>query len=167
MDKIDLKADCEAKLSIRQIAKMRTTSYTNVRYWLKVHGLRTMISISRPDGPHKRLCKCGEDDPQKFYGKKGHICARCQNEYNIRKGRDMRQKCLDYLGAYCRQCGFDKHPSALEFHHIDPSEKDAGYGHYRYWTWERAKKEMDKCTVLCSNCHRAHHAGELILVDAA
>lgn len=58
----------------------------------------------------------------------------------------------------CVKCGYNEHPAALDFNHIDPSTKefDVGsavkHGHGR----ERIWAEMDKCEILCANCHRIH-----------
>jgi len=60
----------------------------------------------------------------------------------------------------CTQCGFD-HPAALDFHHEDPSKKDGNV--HRYISNGQPKKafeEIEKCIVLCANCHRIHHYKE-------
>jgi formate-dependent nitrite reductase cytochrome c552 subunit len=47
----------------------------------------------------------------------------------------------------------------LEFHHLEPSEKDFGIGskgHTR--SFEKIKLELDKCNLLCANCHREEHS---------
>lgn len=62
---------------------------------------------------------------------------------------------IEYKGGACSRCGYDRCPDALEFHHLDPAEKDFGVGtsgHCR--SWERVKAELDKCIMVCSNCHR-------------
>jgi hypothetical protein len=61
---------------------------------------------------------------------------------------------------YCVKCGFN-HPAALDFHHTDPSNKTGSVnqlvsdGRFRV-----AMKEVEKCIVLCANCHRIHHHEE-------
>jgi len=57
----------------------------------------------------------------------------------------------------CDQCG-ESDPRCLEFHHRDPSEKIEGVRHL----WHKSSKktamdEMEKCDILCANCHRKHH----------
>ncbi len=58
----------------------------------------------------------------------------------------------------CARCD-ENHIACLEFHHIDPSEKEVEVGRAvtNGWNKERIIKEMEKCEVLCSNCHRKHH----------
>ncbi len=55
----------------------------------------------------------------------------------------------------CERCGYNKCIGALEFHHLDPTIKDELVCRSR--SFEKAKKEMDKCVLLCSNCHREEH----------
>lgn len=64
------------------------------------------------------------------------------------------------VGLKCSKCGFD-HPAALDFHHINPNEKEfnislskSAYKSNK----EGLLKEMEKCIILCSNCHRIEHA---------
>ena len=66
---------------------------------------------------------------------------------------------LEYKGGCCEKCGYNKCIEALEFHHINPEVKDfevSGNGHCK--SWETIKKELDKCLLLCANCHRELHA---------
>lgn len=64
------------------------------------------------------------------------------------------------LGLKCCECGFS-HPAALEFHHTDPTKKDFNPSEKnKFITWERFLKEVEKCIVLCANCHRIHHYNE-------
>jgi hypothetical protein len=48
---------------------------------------------------------------------------------------------------------------ALDIHHVDPKKKDPDFKRMRGWAWDRIKNELDKCMLLCKNCHAAHHAG--------
>lgn len=60
-------------------------------------------------------------------------------------------------GLKCVQCGED-HPATLDFHHRDPSEKEKEVSIVaQYYGLDRLQKEIDKCDVLCSNCHRKLH----------
>jgi transcription elongation factor Elf1 len=59
----------------------------------------------------------------------------------------------------CERCG-ENHPACLEFHHLEPNIKEenlsvavANYG----WSKDKILKEIEKCVVLCSNCHRKIH----------
>jgi len=60
----------------------------------------------------------------------------------------------------CEKCGFS-HPAALDFHHENPKEKEREVSHYvRNDQYKKAMEEVEKCIVLCSNCHRIYHYEE-------
>ena len=67
---------------------------------------------------------------------------------------------IKVLGGKCCLCGFDDFQEALEFHHVNPAEKEftisAGYN----MSWQKIKHELDKCVLLCANCHRELHNNE-------
>lgn len=59
----------------------------------------------------------------------------------------------------CAKCGYDKIPSVLEFHHINPNEKDntiAKMSSNKY-NIDTIMQEIHKCICLCANCHREFH----------
>lgn len=60
----------------------------------------------------------------------------------------------------CISCGEDN-IACLDFHHLDSSQKEIEVSKAVAlgWSIERIKLEINKCIVLCSNCHRKHHAG--------
>ena len=69
---------------------------------------------------------------------------------------------VESFGGKCQICGYDKCIDALEFHHIDKSTKKEKPSYViMRWSWENAKKELDKCILLCSNCHKEIHFKEL------
>lgn len=110
-------------------------------------------------------CKiCGESDPDKMMNKgQGRkcltLCKNCHNTNTISRGRTNKSLYVEYKGGKCQKCDYSKCMEALEFHHIDPEYKDPTFQSMRYWGLEKAKLELDKCLLLCSNCHREIHAG--------
>ena len=58
----------------------------------------------------------------------------------------------------CVDCG-EAHPATLDFHHVDPKEKERSLGDIGKYGWSRAKAlaEIAKCVILCANCHRKRH----------
>lgn len=85
----------------------------------------------------------------------------------LKKAVDKRRKKIKSLavttkGGKCQFCGYDRCIGALEFHHLDPKGKDFGLGQNGLTrSWERTKNELDKCVLVCSNCHKEIHAGLL------
>jgi 5-methylcytosine-specific restriction endonuclease McrA len=109
-------------------------------------------------------CKCGETNPNKMMNKgKGRIslslCKECHNKNTIERGRTNKEIYIKYKGGKCERCNYNLCYEALDFHHIDPLEKDPNFSSIRYWGLEKAKNELDKCMLLCSRCHREKHAG--------
>lgn len=86
-----------------------------------------------------------------------------RKQYIIRAVHKRRKKiramAVEYKGGKCEICGYDRCVDALEFHHRNPSQKDfsvSSDGCTR--SWARVKTELDKCQMLCANCHRETHA---------
>lgn len=87
-------------------------------------------------------------------------CMKCRVEAVQRRRDALKLKAIEYKGNACCICGYKKYVGALEFHHLDPKEKDFGIGYKGYTrSLDSVKKELDKCILVCSNCHREIHAG--------
>lgn len=85
-------------------------------------------------------------------------CVKCRSEAVQRRRDKVKQMAVDYKGGKCQRCSYNKCTRALEFHHIDPNEKDFGIGYKGHTkAWEKIKVELDKCMLLCANCHREVH----------
>ena len=72
--------------------------------------------------------------------------------------RNNKQKLVDYKGGKCEICGYNKCIQAMDFHHKNPLEKRFELTSMNR-TWDILKEEVDKCLLVCSNCHREIHAG--------
>lgn len=84
----------------------------------------------------------------------------CRVEAVQRRRDKIKQMAVEYKGGKCAICGYDKYIGALEFHHLNPSEKDFSIGAKGYTrSFARVREELDKCVCLCSNCHKEVHAG--------
>ena len=105
------------------------------------------------------LCrKCQKDKKHKAQG----LCSTCYDTKRKRiRRRNNKLKAIGYLGGGCRVCGYSECVAALEFHHLDPSEKEDEPNILLRGTWEKLKKELDKCILLCSNHHREIHYEEM------
>ena len=67
---------------------------------------------------------------------------------------------VEYKGGKCQLCGYSRCPEALEFHHLKNGEKDFGISDRGYTrSWKTIREELDKCILLCANCHREVHSG--------
>jgi DNA replicative helicase MCM subunit Mcm2 (Cdc46/Mcm family) len=75
--------------------------------------------------------------------------------------RILKLKAIEYKGGACQRCGYNKCPGALSFHHLDPNEKDYGIsGGGVSRSFEKVKPELDKCILVCQNCHAEIHYEE-------
>jgi|GEM_PF-1188099 len=72
-------------------------------------------------------------------------------------------RAVAYKGGRCQRCGYDRCIQALQFHHLDPNQKDFTISG-KTMAWERIRDEIDKCVLLCANCHAELHAG---LIDSS
>lgn len=87
------------------------------------------------------------------------ICKSCKhsNLQNLR--RLFKQWCVDYKGGKCTICSYNKSLAALEFHHLNPNEKEFLLTRKGLISRKKAIIELDKCILVCSNCHRELHYG--------
>jgi len=127
--------------------------------------------MNDPDHPERRKKKRKQD--RAYGGKNAEVIrARAKAHYYANKEAKQRYileyqmrkkiKGVEYLGSKCMRCGFD-HPSALQFHHRDPSTKlfnitSKELSMPRKYPWETMiLPELDKCDLLCANCHFLEH----------
>lgn len=80
-----------------------------------------------------------------------------RREYNIqavaKRRRKVKQMAVEYKGGKCELCGYDRYVGALDFHHLRDKEFSVSKSGNTY-SWERVKAELDKCMLVCANCHR-------------
>jgi len=113
-----------------------------------------------------KICpRCKEEKKSDYFYKRRNkegssvYCKFCTNEQTIERQRKFKRSCIEYKGGKCESCGYDKYDGALEFHHKDPGKKDFTIANARLTSFsEKVKEELDKCSILCSNCHREEHA---------
>jgi len=129
----------------------------------KAHNTKNLIEVPvNKDRTHKfcTTCKTQKNLDEFYQGKKNFTnCKICHNESTKTRQKRLKQEAVNYLGGKCQVCNYDKYVGALEFHHIDPNTKEFSIGHNKMYSMERIKKELDKCLLLCANCHREFHGG--------
>lgn len=127
----------------------------------------------------KKCCsRCGEDKPlDKFPKSKGKVrqpCRKCQRlyvrahynknrKYYLEKQKARKEGIRAWIleiksKLSCIRCG-ESHIACTEFHHRDLEQKEEELSNVagRGWKKERILEEIEKCDVLCSNCHRKLH----------
>lgn len=115
-----------------------------------------------------KCVKCNTEQPESnFYkrpnriGKFQSYCKKCNHANVLERQRKFKLKCIEYLGGKCQRCGYNKYIGALEFHHLDPKQKDFEVSKLKLTSWNKNSaiilNELDKCELVCSNCHREIH----------
>jgi len=112
----------------------------------------------------KTCTTCHKEKPlSDFYKqadrKKGaSSCKSCFNRYCVDRWIQKKKDAINYKGGKCNRCGYDDHYAALQFHHMDPTTKDVMWNKLRLRSWDKIVVELDKCDLLCANCHSIEHA---------
>lgn len=103
-----------------------------------------------------RNCKRHGETIYTLTSQKKWRCKKCNIETTIEHRRKLKRMAIEYKGGKCQICNYDKSIYALDFHHLDKNQKDFSIANKSY-SWERIKSELDKCILVCSNCHREIH----------
>ena len=158
-------------MSINMIAEESNCSAGSVRHWLKKYGLKT----SAPAGPRikriegKHFCgDCEEYLPySEFYVRqRGGYSGNCKKCTLIRSKKHLEEKyvfrkleAINLKGGCCERCGYKNNYAALCFHHKDTSTKNFGIDsrNLRMRKWDLILEELEKCSLLCHNCHMEEH----------
>lgn len=121
----------------------------------KSHNTRTARALSGSPEPPIQCETCGR--VYVYNKQKGHSKTRC-NSCQVNLGRfEFKLRCIAYKGGKCSLCGYCKCPRSLVFHHTDPEKKDFSVSGSHARSWESIKTELDKCVLLCTNCHGEVH----------
>lgn len=175
MEKETLESYLKSGLSLNAIAKKTKQSLSTIRYWSRKHKLKSEFTTFRNQGKKEygecRLCpRCkNQVATNDFYSRRGiknasTYCKSCTNLQTVERQREFKSKCIEYKGGKCqsKNCstpgGYSRCPGGLEFHHLDPKQKDFCISKMKNHRFnDVVKKELDKCSMLCSCCHREAH----------
>jgi len=141
--------------NIEQVAEKLNMDYNAVRYQMRKHDIAS--TAKRRYIGSDFLCECGESNPSNFYGDRKSSCKSCHNKKTHANQKSNKQWAVDYKGGKCEECGYDKSLNALQFHHKVYTEKDVNYSTMSSWGKDKMTVELDKCQLLCANCHAEKH----------
>lgn len=151
--------------SISKIAEAVGRSMGTVRHWLAKYGLRTECppGLPRRPGAEKALAEglseatlaCPRHGAAEHVrDSRGHYrCRQCRVESVVRRRRKVKQILVAEAGGRCRMCGYARCAAAMEFHHLNPEEKEFGLAQRGARNIEALRAEVRKCVLLCANCH--------------
>jgi helix-turn-helix protein len=158
-------------LTTREIAAELDRSQSNVRYWLRCHGLRVVrargVSIATTASVGDIVQgDCPKHGPGPFVRRRDGAwrCLRCRSLAVSARRRRVKSVLVAEAGGRCVICGYDRHPGALQFHHVEPALKSFDLGRVGVaLSLERARAEASKCALLCANCHAEVENGDATL----
>jgi transposase len=155
--------------TVREAAAHFGCGYSTVRYWLKKLGVETarmtrlrQSQAAIENGKTRVVLTCPEHGEVEFFRRQdgNYRCSKCRTASVSAWRRRMKLKLVERAGGRCALCGYDRHPAALHFHHVDPTTKLfvlSRQGVTR--SYAEAAAEADKCVLLCGNCHAEVEAG--------
>ena len=126
-----------------------------------VHNTNRLHEEEEQDGrfvklPERKVdCRCEDcgkhyvydrDAPRGNHGLK--LCGACRARQNRKR---VKAQAIEYKGGKCQICGYSRCWRSLQFHHLDPSTKKLRISGRQ--GWGAVKKELDKCILVCANCH--------------
>jgi transposase len=151
--------------SLREIAAQVDRSLGTVRHWLRRYELK--VPPHRHDAPSDRAqvtkLTCRRHGRTDFVleGRGSYRCKQCRMERVASRRREIKRTLVRDAGGKCVLCGYDKHLEALQFHHLDPGQKQFHLGQGGVSrSLARCRAEASKCALLCANCHAEVEAGK-------
>lgn len=167
MNKDTLLQLIENKKSSREIASALNISTTSVYYWLNKYDLKTYYSTRVIKSDTRECTHCNTIKPLSEFGYKNaaktrqsFICRCCVNAKIRLRAKSLKLLCVSYKGGKCNICSYNRCLYALEFHHINQNEKEFEITGFKSTSLTaKLRNELDKCVLLCANCHREAHFG--------
>ncbi len=102
---------------------------------------------------------------KKYYAENAEILKAKTRDYRKLNGdkrnytiAERKLACVKLMGGKCFDCGKEYPHYVYDFHHLNPEEKEGLVN--MQWSWEHIVNELNKCVMLCSNCHRIRHHGD-------
>jgi transposase len=156
--------------SLNDLSEVLGLSVSTVRHWLQKYQLETsgmgwrrqQTRRAREAGLRHITRNCTHHGMTTFIleGRGYYRCIECRKCAVSSWRRRAKRRLVDAAGGHCLLCGYDRHPGALHFHHLDPTQKRytlSRAGHTR--SFAEALEEAKKCVLLCANCHAEVEAG--------
>lgn len=155
---------CGSKIPWKIKIDVKEHNLKNRKYCLicSPFGLHNTVKLNceyTSQSKNKKNCKtknckiCGKSILQV----RGAKCWSCASKLSRERHANELYK---IMGAKCWVCGYNKCKSAMDYHHVDPSQKKFNLTmREMQYAWHRILEEVKKCALLCCRCHREYHDG--------
>lgn len=167
---IAAKVGCSTPTVVRRRQKLAIPSHAERLAWTE----RDALLFSEG---YIKCRKCEEKLPIKLFTKNRFAkhgyrkeCRDCHQNVIKKRRRKIKQFWVEQMGGRCQYCGFNKWIGPLQFHHIEWDRRNKKHDNtypnivlYRKYDVDQIRAELDKCCLLCSNCHDAIHSSEISL----
>jgi transposase-like protein len=166
----------EQGATFAQIAAAVDRSKATVRHWLIRYGLKTRGGPGRrPAAAAKAAKQAGlttvsmrcvrHGDTEFTLTARGYYrCKKCRSAAVARRRRKVKAILVEEAGGCCCICGYSRNMRALHFHHLEPSQKRHAINAKGVAiALDRPRGEVQKCVLLCSNCHAEVEDGMAIV----
>lgn len=169
LDRAELERAVKAGMSIAELAEAFERSKGTIRHWLGRYGLSTKNRVGSAkrdalEGDRTRQTtitgRCHRHGEVEFVreGASRFRCRQCRMDFVNRRRRKVKAILVAEAGGCCCICGYDRSIVALQFHHLDPTQKVIAISG-RCLAIDTLREEVSKCVLLCSNCHAEVEAG--------
>jgi len=157
---------CSAQFPYRLKIDGRTRNLSTRKFCLKCSPFMRHntvdLTLVLPNGRRcprcRRVLSSGDFYPRRNRFGSSTYCKQCTNLQALERQRKLKQQAVEYKGGQCIRCGYCRYVGALEFHHMYPQGKDVTISHIKHTTFAKIVHELDKCILVCANCHREIHA---------
>jgi hypothetical protein len=106
-----------------------------------------------------KVCNCLVCKKDYIYSKKkANSTIRCNSCYVRERRRKIKEEAIQFMGGKCKVCGYDKCHASMDFHHINPNEKEFGISGNNT-SKIKLFEELKKCILVCKNCHGEIESG--------
>ncbi len=176
LERHQLEALVESGMTIAEIAAEVDRGNATVRHWLGRYGLHTkngrgtrrpgVTNAAREAGSLSVIISCPRHGETEFVieGRGYYRCKRCRTDSVVRHRQRVKAALVAEAGGRCVICGYARHLQALQFHHIDPTEKRLNLSAQGVsYSLARLRAEAKKCVLLCANCHVEVEIGAVAL----
>lgn len=169
MNQNELTEMVSSGLSIAQISEKTNKSKGSIRFWLDKFNLKTAGRAGSPKftpapSGFKNCTDCKQCKPVSEFsirkdrpGKPFSKCKKCIAKDAYNKSKRIRKTLVQSMGGTCSRCNGKFHYSQYEFHHVEPEHKDFTISNRKFAALGTILKELEKCVLVCSNCHTTIH----------